>query len=303
MIDSPNDPWYKKVLFLFLEVLIFGAIVAVLGGILFGILSACGITLNDEEMNKPIFSLWSNFIPQILMFSIGMYICNSLIFKRPLAVTGFVKSGWAKDTSYGYLLAFGLVAVGFVILKLTGHLSMEAIDFQPFYFFGFFIMFIVQSAGEEVLARSWLMPAIESRFGAWPALLISSGLFSAGHIANPNTNWVGLLNIFLAGMMLGMFFLKYRNIWFITGLHAGWNWVQATFFDFNVSGFDVHSLINFNPEGNEFISGGQFGFEGSIVSCILLTTVIGYLLMKHYGDMFDDRPEYYTVGRMEVESR
>ena len=114
------------------------------------------------------------------------------------------------------------------------------------------------------------------------------------HFGNPNTNWVGLLNIFLAGMMLGLFFLKYRNIWFITGLHAGWNWIQSVVFDFNVSGFDVKSTINFNPYGNELISGGAFGFEGSIVSAGLQLIVIGYLLVKHYNDMFGNRPEYYV---------
>ena len=294
MIDSPNDPWYKKLGLLFLEVLIFGVIVAVIGGVVFGALAAFGVKLGGEEMDKPIQSLFINFLPQLIMISIAMYVCNTLIFKRPLYVTGFVKKGWLTDTSDGYILAFLLVGVGYLILRFSGHLSSEGIEFEPYYFFGFFAMFVIQSAGEEVLARSWLMPAIESRFGAWAALLISSSLFGLMHAGNPNVSWVGISNVFLAGMMLGMFFLKYRNIWFITGLHAGWNWIQASVFDFNVSGFDVDSLINFNPYGNELISGGQFGFEGSIVSCILLLGVIGYLLFKHYNDMFGNRPAYYV---------
>jgi len=293
MIDSPNDPWYLKVILLFLEVLIFGVIVAVLGGIIYGILSIAGIELSNGEMDKPFRSLLVDFLPQIFMITTAMYVCNNLVFKRPLSVTGFVKEGMIRDTSDGYLLAFLLIGGGFAILRFTGYLSMEGIEFQPYYFFGFFLMFIVQSASEEILSRSWMMPAIESRFGAWSALLITSALFSVMHFGNPNTNWVGLLNIFLAGMMLGLFFLKYRNIWFITGLHAGWNWVQATVFDFNVSGYDVESMINFNPYGNELISGGAFGFEGSIVSCIVLAIVIGYLIFKHYDDMFGNRPEYY----------
>jgi len=295
MIDSRNDPWYAKIAKLFLEVLIFGAIVFVGMGIVMGIFSVTGLVdmTAEPDMTRPFFDLVTNYIPIILIFSGAMYVCNNLVFKRDWSVTGLVKEGWLKDTSDGYLLAFLLIGLGFVTLRLLGNLDLEDVNFEPYYFFGFLLMFFVQSASEEVMARSWLMPAIESRFGPWAALLLSSGVFAAIHIGNPNVNGPGILNIFLAGMMLGMFFLKYRNIWFITGLHAGWNWMQASVFDFNVSGFDVPSMINFNPHGNELISGGEFGYEGSVVSCIALSLVIGYLLFKNYDDMFGNRPIYY----------
>lgn len=301
MLDRPNDEWFLKILKLFLEVLIYGVIVAVGMGVIFGGLSVMGVEMpSQDEINQPVKMLFINYIPVILVFIGAMYVCNNLIFKRTWPDTGFVKAGWIRDTSDGYLLAFLLVGLGFVALRLLGYLDLEDVTFEPFYFFGFLLMFLVQSASEEVLLRSWMMPAIESRFGAWAALLLSSGIFGAIHLGNPNVNIPGMINIFLAGIMLGMFFLKYRNIWFITGLHAGWNWIQSVVFDFNVSGFDVPSMINFNPHGNELISGGEFGYEGSVVSCIALSLVIIYLLVKHYDDMFGNRPVYYADDTPQV---
>jgi uncharacterized protein len=93
------------------------------------------------------------------------------------------------------------------------------------------------------------------------------------HFANPDFAWIPCLNIFLSGIAMGILFFRYNNIWVCTGLHWGWNFFQATLFDFNVSGFDVYSFIRFKPLPPNWLSGGSFGFEGSIISIVLLAVV------------------------------
>jgi uncharacterized protein len=39
---------------------------------------------------------------------------------------------------------------------------------------------------------------------------------------------LGLANIFLAGVMLAVAYLRTRSLWFATGVHLGWNWTMAT---------------------------------------------------------------------------
>ena len=46
--------------------------------------------------------------------------------------------------------------------------------------------------------------------------------------------------------------------------------MQAGFLDFNVSGFDVYSFIRFKPLAPAWLSGGSFGFEGSILAVFFL---------------------------------
>lgn len=286
MKTLPEYNFFQRLGLLLLEIFIFAIIVGVVGGIIIGITHLLGVPIEEEGFNNPFLALAGQFIPQLVAMGVGLWICNKFIFQRTWAPTGIVKEGWLKDTSDGYLLSFIMIGIGFVTLRYSGYLSFEGVEWSSYTFFGFLLMFFIQSMGEEVMARSWLIPAVESRFGTWAALLISSGIFSLIHFFNPNVHWVGLLNIFLAGLMLGIFFLKYRNIWFVTGLHAGWNWVQATVFDFNVSGHDVPSIINFNPYGNELISGGEFGFEGSIMSIVVILIVIAWSLWKYWDEIF-----------------
>ncbi len=61
-------------------------------------------------------------------------------------------------------------------------------------------------------------------------------------------------------------------------MHFSWNLFQ-TLFGFNVSGQDFYSLIEFKITKKSVLNGGDFGFEGSILSIVaevLLIIVIFY---------------------------
>ncbi len=94
------------------------------------------------------------------------------------------------------------------------------------------------------------------------------------HIANPNMDWFSFLNLFLAGILLGITYTYTKNLWFPIALHFSWNLFQ-TLFGFNVSGQDFYSLIEFKITDNNMINGGDFGFEGSIFSVIAQVLAIG----------------------------
>ena len=95
------------------------------------------------------------------------------------------------------------------------------------------------------------------------------------HAANPNIELIGFVDLFLAGILLGLSYIYTKNLWFPIALHFSWNFFQAHF-GFNVSGQDSYSFIEFTiPEAN-LLNGGAFGFEGSYLSIILqLFTIFG----------------------------
>jgi hypothetical protein len=120
-------------------------------------------------------------------------------------------------------------------------------------------------------------------FNKYFALFLSSVLFSLMHGANPNMDWFSFLNLFLAGILLGVSYIYTKNLWFPIALHFSWNFFQ-TLFGFNVSGQDFYSLIEFRISEKNILNGGNFGFEGSILSIIvqviLILTVIIYYQNK-----------------------
>jgi membrane protease YdiL (CAAX protease family) len=52
-----------------------------------------------------------------------------------------------------------------------------------------------------------------------------------------------MLNIFLAGIFLGAYYINRRNLWFPIGLHFAWNFCQGSVFGFEVSGEKVQIHI------------------------------------------------------------
>ena len=59
----------------------------------------------------------------------------------------------------------------------------------------------------------------------------------------------------------------------ICAWHSIWNWAQYNVYGFAVSGMTIYSTPLFKPatNGPEFLHGGSFGIEGSIITTIMLT--------------------------------
>ncbi|WAC42016.1 CPBP family intramembrane glutamic endopeptidase [Pedobacter sp. SL55] len=128
--------------------------------------------------------------------------------------------------------------------------------------------FILVSLTEELFTRGYLLGNLLTSLNKWLALTVSSIVFAAFHLANSNMNWLSFVNLFLAGVLLGLPYLLTRSLWFSIAFHFGWNFFQGTVFGFNVSGREVFSLILQSRKQNDVFNGGDFGFEGS-VWCVL----------------------------------
>lgn len=134
-----------------------------------------------------------------------------------------------------------------------------------------FVFFAVAAAWEEALFRGYAFQALVQGIGVWPAVLASSAVFAVAHGGNPNVAPLGLVNIFLAGVMLALAYLRTRSLWFATGLHLGWNWTMATLLDFPVSGFESDTpLYSVLPTGPAVWTGGPFGPEAGIPATLAI---------------------------------
>jgi hypothetical protein len=114
-----------------------------------------------------------------------------------------------------------------------------------------------RGVGQVVLARA---------FGRVPAILVLSIVFALAHISNPNTTTLGLVNIALAGVFLGIAFYAPGGIWCAWGAHLGWNATLAAM-DAPVSGLPFRiPWIDYQPGGPAWLTGGSFGPEGGLLA-------------------------------------
>ncbi|MNE88368.1 hypothetical protein D3C80_1856720 [compost metagenome] len=88
----------------------------------------------------------------------------------------------------------------------------------------------------------------------------------------------------MAGFLFGAAFIYSRNLWLPIGLHFAWNFTQSGIFGAITSGNEkTSSLLEAKIQGPEFITGGEFGPEGSIqatVICLIATVILLVLNAK-----------------------
>jgi len=182
--------------------------------------------------------------------------------------------GLGLGVAVGLVVVAGMVALGGVWWhreggSLGGYLQ-EAVNSLW--------LFTIPAAAEEALMRGYLFQALAEDWGAVKALWVTSLLFGFLHLGNPNLSNLGLANVVVAGLFLGTVYLKTASLWWATGAHVGWNWAMGFLADLPVSGWELVNAPLLEPElmGPDWISGGAFGPEGSLVATavVALATLI-----------------------------
>ncbi|MFH8759208.1 lysostaphin resistance A-like protein [Streptomyces atroolivaceus] len=136
------------------------------------------------------------------------------------------------------------------------------------------------SVTEELIFRGVLFRIIEERTGTWIALSLTGLLFGLSHLLNPNAHLWGALAIAIqAGGMLAAAYAATRTLWVPIGLHFGWNFAAAGIFSTEVSGNHTpQGLLDTNTSGPTWVTGGDFGPEGSVYAVLFGALVmIGFM--------------------------
>lgn len=213
------------------------------------------------------------FVSALCVFS---YI---LFFKKydKRAITEFSTKGLAKNLILGTLIGFTLQSLTILVIYLNGSYSVVNINPISFILIPFAIMFTVAII-EEILVRGIIFRIVEEKLGTYISLTISSVLFGVFHLANPNGTLISSICITMAGFMLGAAFVYSRNLWFPIALHFAWNFTQSGIYGAITSGNEkTNSLLNAKIQGPQFITGGEFGPEGSIQA--ILFCAVGAILL------------------------
>ncbi|HEY6049261.1 MAG TPA: type II CAAX endopeptidase family protein [Sphingomicrobium sp.] len=165
------------------------------------------------------------------------------------------------------------IAAAMGVYTVTGEGDFS--DFLP----ALVLAAIFPAISEEMLFRGVLFRWLEEFGGSWLALIVTSALFGAAHLANPNASWVAAVGIALeAGVMLGAAYMLTRSLWLPMGIHAAWNFTQGEIYDIPVSGTPVHGLLVARLNGPPLLTGNGFGLEASLIA-IVVATVFGLWLL------------------------
>ncbi len=207
------------------------------------------------------------------------------IDRRPAALLGLdFTPGWVRESVAGLVSGFSATGGLTVILIVSGSVSVavspklaESLTSMPRYLF----IFLMAATVEELLFRGYPLQVLAEGSRRWIAGAILSVLFTMGHANNPDVTIIGIVNIFLASIMLTVLYFQTRRLWLPIAVHVSWNFSQSWLLGFDVSGIKIDDqLMIMTPTGADLITGGEFGLEGSILSTILFVVVIVWLLAR-----------------------
>ena len=208
-----------------------------------------------------------------------------VIEKNALSSLGFVKRNWLKYLAWGILLSLlqmGVIALVYQVSGI-GSFVLNELSLEPLLFIlGLFPFWLLQGGTEEVATRGWLLTRIAARTNLPLAIAISSSLFGILHMGNAGVTFLSVLNIILDGVLAGLLFIYTDSIWLVVAQHGTWNYVQGNLLGFQVSGTGADaSIFSFTMgDGPDWLTGGEFGAEGSIITTLvlLISVVIVYRL-------------------------
>ncbi|MEA4909740.1 MAG: type II CAAX endopeptidase family protein [Anaerolineaceae bacterium] len=218
------------------------------------------------------------------LFSIfgATWLAGFLLDRRPLKDFGFhFNRRWWADLGFGMALGALLMVLIFATelalgwIRVTGTLSSpDGAAFWPSILQGLF-GFICVAIYEELFSRGYLLrnlaeglrlPAWGSRGALIVALLLSSSVFGALHLGNPNASLVSTVLLVAAGIFLALGYVLTGELGIAMGLHLTWNFFQGRVFGFPVSGTAPGaSFIQIQQGGPDVLTGGAFGPEAGLI--------------------------------------
>ncbi|WP_298917630.1 CPBP family intramembrane glutamic endopeptidase [uncultured Algimonas sp.] len=211
---------------------------------------------------------------------VGLYLGWKIVHAMPLtklhtAWSGFrwTRAAQAFAIMWAVLASYGLIAT--FIMGSPPEMVFDASRFLPFAFLSILLL-PVQSATEEIVVRGYMNKGLTHWFGnKWVAFVLTSGLFTVLHLANPEAQ-AGAEAGNLPIVMSGYFFFGFAACLMVLiddglesaiGVHAGNNTFVAIFVNYENSVLPTPSVWQVQADPT----------SDSISTILILCVVLGLL--------------------------
>jgi len=171
-----------------------------------------------------------------------------------------------------FLAALGLLAAG-GNYRITGTASAAVLLTS-----GAEMVFV--ALVEEILFRGVLYRLPERALGTRLALVVSSAIFALAHLPNEGVTLLAVLNTALAGLLFAAAYLATRRLWLPIGAHFAWNFLSDGVFSLPTSGHPARGMLQGQLSGPEWLTGGAYGLEASVLTLLVMGVATVVLLRR-----------------------
>lgn len=256
-----------------------------------GLLILAAVTarmLHLPSGRTPTFTASSVFLQEAILV-ISMFAAAKIMSKierRPMAQYGLpAREAFGRQFWAGAAWGFVAITATMLLIAVLHGFSFGSVALAGRTLAGYAtvwaIAFLLTGFSEEFLFRGYSQFTLANGMGFWPAAILLSVFFGAGHLSNAGEAWPGAL----AAAFIGFFFCftlwRTGNIWFAVGLHAAWDYGETFVYGVPDSGFVAPGhLLNSSFHGPRWLTGGKVGPEASIACFIVISLMF---LVFHFA--------------------
>lgn len=230
------------------------------------------------------------------VMAIGLLIGHAwtfhLVDPRSWRFVGLGATGWrpgpvATSAALGALAialpSAGLLALGWSqIVPATPGSSLGAAA-------GALAVLIPAALWEELFVRGYAFSVLRERWGALPAIIVTSQVFGWMHMLNAGVSLRAVLVVILAGMFLGIVRHATQSLYAAWAAHLAWNLVLVVFLHASVSGITMaapdYRMIDAGPD---WATGGVWGPEGGAFAAAGLVVATWFVFRRATRHMEPD---------------
>ena len=131
--------------------------------------------------------------------------------------------------------------------------------------------FALAALAEEIAFRGYGFQRFERAVGPLGAALGFAAFYAIVQALLPGSNHASIAVSVMLSLVLSTAYLRSRALWVSWGINFGWKASRALVFGLAISGVSNHSpVVQGNPMGPFWLTGGGFGLDGSWVSFVAL---------------------------------
>jgi hypothetical protein len=198
--------------------------------------------------------------------------------QHPLSEQGLPKrAGWPAEAGLGLAVGWALAVACVLPLVVGGGIAIVLILGPSAW--GWLLVnavyFALFALAEEVAFRGYGFQRFEQSVGQLGAALGYAAFYAIMQSLLPGSNHASVAVSVALSLVLSTAYLRTRALWLSWGINFGWKASRALVFGLAISGDNSHSpVVQGNPMGPFWLTGGGYGLEGSWMAFVLLLVAL-----------------------------
>ena len=220
---------------------------------------------------------------------------------HPIRTQGLpFRSGWRGELGMGLATGWGIATVCAIAMAVFGGILVR---FHPEpaacgWLIADIAYFLLLALVEEVAFRGYGFQRLSRALGSSVAVIGYALLYALLERLQPGANSASIFVAIAFSLALSAAYLRTRALWVSWGLNFGWKASRALLFGLAISGNGSHSsVVEGNPMGSFWLTGGGFGLDGSWFAFLVLLAAIPLIYrITHNLNFHHNMPEIIPGG-------